>query len=91
MFFINACSDPDKNDQAKDTLPDNQIGSKIYCEKLKYEELKLAEQAEDIRDKILANPLKREPRLHLFEQHHQIITQLRSVQVSMSTQCSLAP
>ena len=47
MCFINVRSDPtDTNNQVQDMLPDSQIDSKVYCEKLKYEELKLTEQAD---------------------------------------------
>lgn len=71
------------------TPPDGD--KRLYCERLKYEELNLVNQAKEVRDRALANPLTREPRQHLFTQHEQIKTQLRDVQATMSTQCNLAP
>ena len=71
------------------TPPDGD--KRLYCERLKYNELNLAYQANDVKNKVLANPLKREPRQHLFTQYEQIRIQLRNVQTTMKTQCSLTP
>ena len=77
--------------QGQGASPDGDIDHRIYCERLRYEELRLVHQAKDIRDKILDDPLTRRIRKPLFEQHDQVRTQLRSTQVAMSTECSLAP